>query len=92
MKVNEYFDGQVKSISYHTGDQNASVGVMEAGSYQFNTGAPEVMRVITGALTIRLAGEMDWVTYTAGQAFDVPGDSSFDVKVESSTSYLCTYG
>lgn len=49
------------------------------------------MTVITGDLTIRLAGSDQWVTYTSGEAFNVVSNSSFDVKVEQPTAYLCEY-
>lgn len=40
LKVNEYFDGNVKSIGFEQKGDKATVGVMEAGHYQFNTAAP----------------------------------------------------
>ena len=43
LKVNEYFDGNVKSIGFEQKGDKATVGVMEAGHYQFNTAAPERM-------------------------------------------------
>ncbi len=37
IEVNEYFDGKVKSLSLHTDALPATVGVMQAGEYTFNT-------------------------------------------------------
>jgi purine/pyrimidine-nucleoside phosphorylase len=91
IKSNEYFDSKVKSLGYETANGNSSVGVMEPGEYKFGTGAPEVMTVIQGGLTILLPNETEWKTFKNGETFNVIGDSSFLVKVETPTSYLCEY-
>lgn len=92
LQVNEYFDGKVKSIGFADGvDSRATVGVMAPGEYTFNTGAPEVMVVVRGALTVLLPGQSDWVTFAAGQQFDVPGNSRFQLQVAVDTAYLCEY-
>jgi len=92
LKVNEYFEGKVKSISFEDPVGSASVGVMEAGEYTFSTGVKEAMFVVSGALTVRLPGSEEWVTFNAGESSDVPGDSSFDLRVTEPTAYLCRYG
>ncbi|MFQ2300036.1 pyrimidine/purine nucleoside phosphorylase [Aeromonas dhakensis] len=91
LKVNEYFDGNVKSIGFEQKGGKATVGVMEAGHYQFNTAAPERMTVVKGALTIQLADEDEWHTYEQGQSFDVAGHSSFKLEVKTPTAYLCEF-
>ena len=91
LNVNEYFDGQVKSIGFIDSHGKATVGVMAAGEYTFNTGSPEVMVVIRGALTVQLADQDVWTTYSSGDRFDVPGNSSFRLQVKESTAYLCEY-
>ncbi|KXF80391.1 pyrimidine/purine nucleoside phosphorylase [Enterovibrio coralii] len=90
LKVNEYFDGNVKSIGFENKGP-VSIGVMEAGEYTFGTAAPERMKVIKGELTVKLPGHIDWLTFGAGDDFEVPGESSFQVKVEQTTAYLCEY-
>ncbi|MEG0007912.1 pyrimidine/purine nucleoside phosphorylase [Aeromonas lusitana] len=91
LKVNEYFDGNVKSIGFEQKSEKATVGVMDVGDYLFNTAAPERMTVIKGALRIQLADEDDWHTYRQGQSFDVAGHSSFKLEVETPTAYLCEF-
>ena len=91
-KVNQYFDGQVASIGYEDADKSASVGVMAAGEYEFGTALAEVMIVITGALTVLLPGQSEWQTFSAGEQFNVSGDSKFQVKVAQDSAYLCQYG
>ena len=90
--TNEYFDGKVKSIAFQTETLPATVGVMAAGEYVFNTGDKEKMTVVSGALTIKMPGSDSETTYNTGESFDVPANSSFDVKVAVDTAYLCLYG
>ncbi|MES0328478.1 MAG: pyrimidine/purine nucleoside phosphorylase [Gammaproteobacteria bacterium] len=92
LKVNEYFDGNIKSIAFKTETLPATIGVMVPGDYVFNTDDKEKMTVVSGALTIKLAGENEFTTYKTGESFDIDANSAFDVKVETETAYLCLYG
>lgn len=90
--VNEYFDGNVKSIAFKGEKLPATVGVMAAGEYEFGTSEKECMTVISGELTILLPGHSEWQSFKAGDSFNVDANVSFGVKVASDTAYLCTYG
>ncbi len=91
IKVNSYFDEQVKSLGFAQGDEESSVGVMQAGEYTFGTAAPERMTVVKGEMTIKRLGDQDWTTFKSGDSFEVAGDSSFDLKLPVTTAYLCEY-
>ncbi|MCE0494938.1 pyrimidine/purine nucleoside phosphorylase [Vibrio salinus] len=91
IKENRYFDEQVKSLGFEQDGQSLSVGVMEKGEFTFVTGASEKMTVVSGQLTVKLSGAENWQIFSQGQAFNVPGESSFDVKVDQPTAYLCEY-
>ena len=92
LKVNEYFDGNVKSIAFNTATLPATVGVMVPGDYVFNTADREAVTVISGAMRIKLAGETHPRTIRAGESFNVAANSSFDVSIDNDTAYLCLYG
>ena len=92
IEVNEYFDGNVKSLSLKTDTLPATVGVMNPGQYVFNTADKEKVTVISGCLKIRLSKDADEIAYGAGSSFDVGENSAFDVNVETQTAYLCLYG
>lgn len=92
LKVNEYFDGNVKSIAFKTDALPATVGVMASGEYIFNTDDKEEVTIVSGALIIKLPGETKFTTYKTGESFKVGANSAFDVKVETETAYLCLYG
>lgn len=91
LKVNEYFDGKVKSIAFKTATLPATVGVMAPGEYTFSTSQKEVMTVVSGALTVLLPGSSDWQTFNAGSSFTVAANASFQLQVTVDTAYLCTY-
>lgn len=92
LQSNDYFEGKVKSIGFTSSSTGgASVGVMLEGEYTFGTAQPEEMTVISGALNVLLPGEIEWKVYNAGDVFNVPGHSEFNLEVAEPTSYLCRY-
>lgn len=90
--VNQYFDNKVTSIAFQTETKPATVGVMEIGEYEFGTSEFETMTVVSGALTVKLPGSDEFVTYDAGQSFTIDANQKFQVKVAVECAYLCTYG
>ena len=91
-KTNEYFDGNVKSIAFQGQSKPATVGVMAAGEYAFNTSGKEKMTIISGQLLIQLAAQNNSTPYVAGQSFDVAENTSFNVVAAADCAYLCEYG
>ena len=91
LKVNEYFDGNVKSISFESPTLPASVGVMAPGEYEFGTSQKETMTVVSGELVVCLPGESEFRSYPAGEHFVVEANQKFQLKVATDTAYLCTY-
>ncbi|MET0124476.1 pyrimidine/purine nucleoside phosphorylase [Pseudomonas caspiana] len=90
-KVNEYFDGTVKSIAFTQPEGQATIGVMAAGEYEFGTAQREIMHVISGSLSVKLPDSTDWETFETGSLFNVPANSKFQLKVAVDTAYLCEY-
>jgi len=90
-KVNEYFDGKVKSFAFENNTGTQTVGVMAPGEYEFGTATIEVMTVVSGKLTVQLPGSDNWKTYQSGDSFEVAKDVKFKVKIEEPSSYLCLY-
>ena len=90
-KVNEYFDGKVKSIAFQTKTLPATVGVMATGEYEFGTSQKETMTVVSGKLTVKLPGSGEWQDFPAGKSFVVAANEKFQLQVAEETAYLCTY-
>lgn len=92
-QANVYFDGKCVSHSIQFADgTKKSVGVVLPASLVFTTGAPEIMECVSGSCRVRLKGENEWITYSAGQSFNVPGNSSFEIVCEEPYHYVCHYG
>ena len=92
-KSNIYFDGKCVSHNVIFADgSKKSVGVIFPSSLTFNTGAPEKMEIIGGVCKVRQAGAGAWQTYAAGQEFDVPANSSFDIETVETVDYVCHFG
>lgn len=89
--VNQYFDGKVVSIALQTETLPATVGVMEAGDYEFGTSQNEVMTVVSGTMAVLLPGTTEWQTITQGESFDIAANQSFQVKINADCAYFCTY-
>ncbi|MFM2118823.1 MAG: hypothetical protein RL722_291 [Pseudomonadota bacterium] len=93
-QANVYFDGKCVSHGITLADgTKKSVGVILPATLTFNTGAPEIMEGVAGDCSIKLAGSSEWQRYGAGQSFSVPGNSSFEIKVEGAPyHYICHFG
>ena len=90
-KVNEYFEGKVKSIGFKTNEAPATVGVMAPGHYEFGTSQKEVMTVISGLLTVKLPDESEWKDFGKNESFTVAANEKFQLRVKEDTAYLCLY-
>ncbi|MDN5287208.1 MAG: hypothetical protein JWR38_3482 [Mucilaginibacter sp.] len=91
INVNEYFEGAVKSLAYTTAQGRSTIGVIEKGEYEFGTSSHETMTVIEGTLEALLPDGQGWQTFTNGQSFEVEANTSFKVKTNLQSSYLCKY-
>ena len=92
-QANVYHDGQVISRSIITAEgEMKTLGVMLPGVYRFNTEAPEVVDVTQGRCRVKLAGEGEWREFTAGESFNIPGNSHFEIEVTELLDYVCHFG
>lgn len=89
-----YFDGKCVSHAITLADgSRKSVGVILPSTLTFSTGAPEVMETVAGACSVLLPGQTEWQTFGAGERFDVPGQASFQIRVEGEPyHYICHFG
>ena len=92
LKVNEYFEGKVKSIGFENTEGRVTAGVMEAGDYDFGTSGNELMKVVSGELLVKLPGSDSFVSFPSGTEFKVAANQRFQLQVPVATAYLCFYG
>ncbi|SDJ14972.1 pyrimidine/purine nucleoside phosphorylase [Pseudomonas abietaniphila] len=91
LKVNEYFNGTVKSIAFQQTEGAATIGVMSKGEYEFGTADREIMHVVSGSLKVLLPNSNDWEHFKTNDQFRVPANSKFKLQVLEETAYLCEY-
>jgi uncharacterized protein YaiE (UPF0345 family) len=91
IKANEYFGGNVKSLALSAEGGPATVGVMVPGEYEFGTATLEIMRVISGKLSVLLPGETAWREFGPETEFTVASGVKFLVRALEDTAYLCLY-
>ncbi|WP_251860992.1 pyrimidine/purine nucleoside phosphorylase [Clostridium sp. Marseille-Q2269] len=91
MRINEYFDGKVKSMSFNNEEGEATIGLMDVGEYKFSTSKKEYMTVISGKMTVKLPEESNWQQFGKNETFTVEPNQKFNVKIEEQTAYICFY-
>ena len=90
IKVNEYFDGKVKSLEKEYGGERFSVGLLDPGQYRIPTEYEEHITPIKGKGWIKLPGE-DWTQLNLNQKVVVPPKVEFEFSIEEPLVYLCIY-
>ncbi len=91
-KSNVYFDGKCVSHTVILADgTKKTIGVILPSKLTFNTGVPEIMEIIGGKCRVKLAGESEVNTYAAGQSFNAPANSSFEIETLETLDYVCHY-
>lgn len=92
-KANVYFDGNVVShaIIFPDGSKK-TLGIIFPGKYHFGTKAAEVMQIVAGSCKVKLDGAGEAARHAAGETFDVPADSGFEIVVEDGLcEYICSF-
>jgi uncharacterized protein YaiE (UPF0345 family) len=92
-KANVYFDGKVVSHTVRFPDgSRKTLGLIYPGRFHFGTDAAERMEIVAGTCRVKVDGQSAEQTYTAGQAFDVPAKSGFDIEVSGGLcEYICSF-
>lgn len=92
-KANVYFDGKVVShtILFPDGSKK-TLGLIYPGKFHFGTQQAERMELVAGECRVKLDGQTMWQDYAAGQTFEVPAQSGFDIEVKTGLcEYICSF-
>ncbi|TAL18598.1 pyrimidine/purine nucleoside phosphorylase [bacterium] len=91
-EANVYFGGGVisRTVLFADGTKK-TLGAMQPGEYEFNTGAAEIMEIMSGELDVLLPGAKEWKTIKGPASFDVPANSKFTMKVRTVSDYCCSF-
>ena len=92
-KANVYFDGTVVSHSLFLPDgTKKTLGIIYPGKFHFNTDKAEGMEIVAGECSVKIDGRTKTDSYFAGQIFELPGKSGFEIEVKSGLcEYICTF-
>lgn len=92
-KANVYFDGKVVSHSILFPDgQKKTLGLIYPGTYHFGTDKAEIMELVAGSCEVKIDGAGVPASYAAGQKFEVPAKSGFDITVKDGIcEYICSF-
>ena len=92
-KANVYFEGKVVSHTIiMTDGTRKSAGIIFPGKFHFGTDKAERMEITAGECDAKVDGQSIVRCFAAGQQFEVPAKSGFDVEVKSGLcEYICTF-
>ena len=92
-KANIYFDGKVASHTILLPDgAKKTLGLIYPGKFHFGTDKAERMEIVSGQCAVKLDGQANLSSYSAGQAFEAPAKSGFDIEVkEGICEYVCSF-
>ncbi len=92
-KANVYFDGKVVSHTLLFPDgSKKTLGLIEPGTFHFGTDKAERMELVAGACAVKIDGQDEVKNFAAGQVFEVPAKSGFDIEVKAGRcEYICSF-
>jgi uncharacterized protein YaiE (UPF0345 family) len=90
IKVNEYFEGRVKSLGFESAGRTHTAGVVSPGAYRFSTEKEERLTMALGRLRFRLP-DQDWQELAQGQSLTIPSGIEFEVEARDTAAYICAY-
>ena len=92
-KANIYFEGNVVShgLIFPDGSKK-TLGLVYPGTYHFKTEKAERMEIIAGTCHVRIDGEAEMRSFSAGSSFDVGTNSGFAIEVlDGICEYVCSF-
>jgi uncharacterized protein YaiE (UPF0345 family) len=92
-KANVYFDAKVVSHTILLPDASKkTLGLIYPGKYHFGTDKAERMEIVAGNCRVKIDGQTAENTCSAGQFFEVPAKSGFDIEVKDGLcEYICSF-
>ena len=90
ISVNNYFDGNVKSLGFEREGAAFTAGVVLPGAYTFDTEKEEHLTITVGEIEIQPPG-FEWRILKTGDTVTIPANTSFDLKVKEPASYICKF-
>ncbi len=90
--ANIYFDGMCVSHTLLFPDgTKKSLGVIFPSQLRFKTQAAEIMDINAGLCKVKQKDAKEWKEYKAGDSFNVPAESYFDIETLETLDYVCHF-
>jgi len=91
MEHNAYFDGKIQSLGFQSDKGEATVGVVEPGTYIMPTDCVEQLTILSGKGRYKFEGD-EWHAVKTGDTFSLPADVEVTWEVaESNVCYFCLF-
>jgi len=87
---NSYFEGKVKSLGAELQGRRFTSGIIDTGEFTFGTQTEERMEITHGEMEV-IHPDGKQGRYRKGDAFSVPANAKFTVKVKAPVAYVCHY-
>jgi uncharacterized protein YaiE (UPF0345 family) len=91
-KLRKYHGDRVQSLTFEKDGRAGSVGIMDAGEYEFGAVEKETFTVCDGEIMVKVGKETEWKHYNKGETFVIPEHTDFKLKTGDISTYYCVYG
>ena len=91
MEHNVYFDGKIQSLGFQSDQGEATVGVVETGTYTVPTDCVEKLTILSGKGRVKVA-QQGWKDIKTGDVITLPPDVEVTWEVATpNVCYLCLF-
>ncbi len=91
MEHNVYHDGKIQSLGFQSDKGEATVGVVEPGTYSMPTDCVERLTILSGKARVKIANQ-DWKDIKTGDVFTLPANVDVTWEVAPpNVCYLCLF-
>jgi uncharacterized protein YaiE (UPF0345 family) len=91
MEHNVYFDGKIQSLGFQSDRGEATVGVVEPGTYAVPTDCVEQLTILSGRGRVKVSNQ-DWKVIKTGDILTVPAGAEVVWEVEQpNVCYFCLF-
>jgi len=88
MEHNVYYDGNIQSLGFQTDRGEATVGVVEPGTYTVATDSVEQLTILSGRGRVKIANQ-DWKEVRTGDLITLP--AGVEVIWEAQAPNVCYF-
>jgi purine/pyrimidine-nucleoside phosphorylase len=88
MEHNVYYDGKIQSLGFQSDNGEATVGVVEPGTYIVPTDCVEHITILSGRARVKVS-DQEWKEVQTGDAITLPANA--EVVWETAAPNVCYF-